>query len=70
MITDEMGECTPAMCPNTIQVSAYPEPRPVKGNVKGIAITIAPIMPPATIKNTSLLNEKSILACVDLMTHD
>ena len=30
--------------------------------VKGIAITIAPIIPPAIMKNTSLLNEKSTLA--------
>ena len=30
--------------------------------VKGIAITIAPIMPAAIMKNTSLLNEKSTLA--------
>jgi len=30
--------------------------------VKGIAMTIAPIMPPAIMKNTSLLNEKSTLA--------
>ena len=30
--------------------------------VKGNAMTIAPIMPPAIMKNTSLLNEKSTLA--------
>jgi hypothetical protein len=43
-------------------VNAYSEPRPVKGKVKGIAITIAPTIPPATMKNTSLLKENSTLA--------
>jgi len=35
---------------------------PVEKKVKGIAITMAPIIPPAIMKNTSLLNEKSTLA--------
>src|SRR5690242_18436336 len=62
MIAEKIGEYTPTMWPNTIQVRLYPEPLPVNGKVKGIAITIAPIIPPATMKNTSLLNEKSTLA--------
>jgi hypothetical protein len=48
-------------------VNAYPEPRPVKGKVKGIAITIAPIIPPTTMKNTSLLKENSILSSLEFI---
>src|SRR5919204_3174215 len=51
------------MCPNTIQVRSYARDIPSgEKKVKGIAITIAPIIPPAIMKNTSLLNEKSTLA--------
>src|SRR5919201_1711898 len=41
---------------------SYPWDLPTEKKVKGIAITIAPIIPPAIMKNTSLLNEKSTLA--------
>jgi hypothetical protein len=35
---------------------------PTEKKVNGIAISIAPITPPAIMKKTSLLNEKSTLA--------